>query len=323
MTLGVPRPQKEISSARFKTARKLSRAQRSQLHLSRIQPTECASICFATPGVSRYVEEVDHGGSLLLAKTKLLFLAVLMTATLLVSTPTVAPASEARDDQITRLYLSVLGRNPDAGGHAYWSERLASGESLLQLVRVMLNTPEVEERSSGDLIVDIYRNALGREPDAGGYDFWSAQDPWVAVVGISESPEHQQRTGTLPPPAVPAPSAASTPATSHVQALSNPSDRADVAEGWVDAGHGVFLPPVLVAIRWCESSDNYAAANRRSSARGAYQFLTGSWDWYGHADRYGVPQAHLATPAQQDEAALITWQADGTRPWNASRHCWG
>jgi len=219
----------------------------------------------------------------------------------------------------------VLGRSPDAGGHTYWSERLAGGESLLELVRVMLDTPEVEERSSGDLIVDIYRNALGREPDAGGYAFWSAQDPWFAVVGISESPEHQQRTGTLPPPAAPAPAqaAAATPQTSHVQALSDPGERDVFSEGWVDAGNGVFLPPVLLAIRWCESNDNYQAANRRSSARGGYQFLTGSWDWYGHADRYGVPQAHLATPAQQDEAALITWQADGTRPWNASRHCWG
>jgi hypothetical protein len=93
--------------------------------------------------------------------------------------------------------------------------------------------------------------------------------------------------------------------------------------GFVDAGHGVMVPPILLQIRYCESRDNYTAANPYSSARGAYQFLTGSWAAYGHAARYGVSQAHLATPAQQDEAALITWQRDGTRPWNASRHCWG
>jgi hypothetical protein len=97
---------------------------------------------------------------------------------------------------------------------------------------------------------------------------------------------------------------------------------ADGTEGWVDTGNGVLVPPVLLAIRFCESTDNYQAANRSSTARGAYQFLTGSWDWYGHKDRYGVAQAHLATNAQQDEAALLTWQQDGTRPWNASRHCW-
>ncbi len=253
----------------------------------------------------------------MLTKTKLLFLAVLTTATLLVPSPTFAQASEAHDDQVTRLYLSVLGRYPDAGGHVYWAERLAGGESLTDMVRDMLNTPEVIETSSGDLVIDTYSNALGRGPDDGGYAFWSAQDPWFAVVGISESAEHQERTGTLPPPVAPAQSG------THLQALNDPSDRAVLAEGWVDAGHGVFVPPVLLAIRSCESEGNYEAANSRSSARGGYQFLTGSWNWYGHADRYGVPQAHLATPAQQDEAALLTWQADGTRPWNASRHCWG
>ncbi len=93
-------------------------------------------------------------------------------------------------------------------------------------------------------------------------------------------------------------------------------------EAWVDAGNGVSLPAVMLDIRYCESRGDYQAANTASSARGAYQFLTGSWKHYGHAERYGVAFAHLASPAQQDEAALKTWQADGTRPWNASKSCW-
>ena len=101
-----------------------------------------------------------------------------------------------------------------------------------------------------------------------------------------------------------------------------PTTEAPANADWVDTGNGVLVPPVLIAIRFCESTHNYTAANPHSSARGAYQFLTGSWAAYGHDDRYGVTQAHLATPAQQDEAALITWQRDGTRPWNASRACW-
>ncbi|MCP3989681.1 MAG: hypothetical protein GY724_11440 [Actinomycetia bacterium] len=111
-------------------------------------------------------------------------------------------------------------------------------------------------------------------------------------------------------------STSETPATTEA-----PPTTAD--NGWVDSGNGVMVPSVLLAIRFCESTDNYQAANPSSSARGAYQFLTNSWAWYGHADRYGVTQAHLATPAQQDEAALITWQKDGTTPWAASRSCWG
>lgn len=91
---------------------------------------------------------------------------------------------------------------------------------------------------------------------------------------------------------------------------------------WVDTGHGVLVPDLLLRIRFCESTNNYTAASPYSTARGAYQFLSGSWDWYGHAERTGVAQAHLATPAQQDQAALRTLQAEGTGPWSESRPCW-
>ena len=91
---------------------------------------------------------------------------------------------------------------------------------------------------------------------------------------------------------------------------------------WIDGGNGVALPDVVLRIRFCESTNNYRATHPVSTASGAYQFLIGSWEWYGHADRYGVPEAYLATPAQQDEAILLTVERDGLRPWAASRHCW-
>lgn len=91
---------------------------------------------------------------------------------------------------------------------------------------------------------------------------------------------------------------------------------------WIDGGNGVLVPDVLLRIRFCESSNNYGAAHVTSSARGAYQFLSTSWEWYGHAARYGVTAANLATPAQQDEAALLTFGRDGARPWAESRPCW-
>lgn len=215
-----------------------------------------------------------------------------------------AQTQRGHSDQIARLYRTILGRDADAGGLAYWSEILLQGERVDDVAIRMMQTEEASLTTSGDPIVDAYRWALGREPDVLGYAHWATKPPVAAVIAISDSPEHQKITDTQPPPP-PLPEASTIP------------------EGWVDAGHGVFVPPVLLAIRRCESTDNYTAANTRSSARGAYQFLQSSWIAYGHADRYGVPEAHLATPAQQDEAALLTWDRDGTRPWLASRHCWG
>lgn len=256
-------------------------------------------------------------------KSRLLLLAAILATILTFIIPaSPAAAGPAHDDQITRLYLTVLGRTPDAEGHAYWSARRVNGESLHDLARVMLDSPEVDETTSGDIVVDAYVNAFDRLPDADGYQFWSSRRAWVAVVGISESVEHQQSTGTLPPPV-------GHPAEVLGQTLDpvlNGAPELDAPvhpDGWVDAGNGVYVPQVLIRIRYCESTDNYQAANRWSSARGGYQFLTSSWAAYGHDVRYGVNQAHKASPAQQDEAALITWQADGTRPWAASQHCWG
>jgi muramidase (phage lysozyme) len=91
---------------------------------------------------------------------------------------------------------------------------------------------------------------------------------------------------------------------------------------WVDTGNGVEVPDLLLRIRYCESTNDYQAVNPSSSARGAYQFLTSSWAYYGFAEQFGAAEAHLATPAQQDQAALEVLQAEGTAPWAASRSCW-
>lgn len=233
--------------------------------------------------------------------------------TLVASSP--VEAAPAHDDQITRLYITALGRFPDAEGQVYWTQRRMNGESLVELAREMIAFPEALAVTSGDFVVDAYRNALGRYPEPEGHAYWLAfEDPAEAIAYIADSEEHRNKTGTLPPP----------PEGPVVEpGTSRPQAKGDHPDGWVDAGSGVFVPPILLQIRHCESRDNYTAANPRSSARGAYQFLRTSWAAYGHAQRYGVGSADQATPAQQDEAAVVTWRQDGTRPWAASRHCWG
>lgn len=85
------------------------------------------------------------------------------------------------------------------------------------------------------------------------------------------------------------------------------------------------IPGVLARIRGCESGSgpsspgNYRAENSRSTASGAYQFLDGTW-----RSTTGLkPPASAYPPAVQDAAALTLYRRSGTRPWNASRHCWG
>ncbi len=219
--------------------------------------------------------------------------------------------TQAHLDQISRLYQATLGRDPDPSGQQYWAARASVGYPLVAVAQFIMSSDEFADRSSGDPIDDAYRWALGREPDQPGYEYWSQFDPSFAVVAIADSAELVAATGTEDPPS----SSRYTPI-----AVDN---REGIPASWVDAGHGVYVPPVLLAIRWCESNHNYHAANPSSSARGAYQFLRSSWRDYGHAARYGVSTADQATPAQQDEAALTTWTEYGTSPWNASRHCWG
>lgn len=148
------------------------------------------------------------------------------------------------------------------------------------------------------------------------------------TVPTTVTPTTKRPTTTRPPTTKP-PTTAADP----TEASTNPGDPATTADpaapdvshpaGWVDAGNGVWLPKVMVAIRHCESHDNYKAVNSSSGASGAYQFISGSWASYGFAAKYGVSKASSATPAQQDEAALATWERSGTSPWNSSRSCWG
>ena len=80
-------------------------------------------------------------------------------------------------------------------------------------------------------------------------------------------------------------------------------------------------PPILERIKQCESGGNYRALNPRSGASGAYQFLDSTWRTLPQSR--GYRKAMYAPPARQDRAAQTLYAWQGTRPWNASRACWG
>lgn len=76
-------------------------------------------------------------------------------------------------------------------------------------------------------------------------------------------------------------------------------------------------------IRFCESSNNYAATNPRSTASGAYQFLDGTWRGIPKSITGGTTRAMYATPAQQDAAFDWLYARSGSSPWASSQGCWG
>lgn len=62
------------------------------------------------------------------------------------------------------------------------------------------------------------------------------------------------------------------------------------------APHKNILHELINIVRAKESSDNYAAVNKKSTASGAYQYTDSTWNNYG-----GYPKAALAPPEVQDQ----------------------
>ena len=107
--------------------------------------------------------------------------------------------------QVARLYDTVFGRAPDAGGLRTWENALdARALSLDQVASQFMQSPEFLGRygslSNGAFVDALYANTLHRTPDASGAALWTgALDSGAvsrsgAVVGFSESQEHQNAT---------------------------------------------------------------------------------------------------------------------------------
>ena len=73
------------------------------------------------------------------------------------------------DTWVRGAYRSLLGREADDGGLAYWKGALASGQSRDDVVANFRRQPEYRDKFIGE----AYRNLLGRDADVGGNDYWS------------------------------------------------------------------------------------------------------------------------------------------------------
>ena len=111
---------------------------------------------------------------------------------------------------VTQLYQDILGRDPDAGGLAFWTNALATGTSLHDARTAFANSGEAQAALAG-----IYLRELGRAPDPAGIlfctnaliagtstlntlrsDFASSAESQANLAGI-----YQRELGRAPDPA--------------------------------------------------------------------------------------------------------------------------
>jgi len=106
-------------------------------------------------------------------------------------------AGKTTKDLVTRMYRVMLGREPDPTGLADWVKALDDGIlSAADLVVGFAESPEYKAsgKSNEQIVTDLYRAMLGRDPDAQGLKDWTSvldigMTPRRVMSGFVESPE--------------------------------------------------------------------------------------------------------------------------------------
>jgi hypothetical protein len=109
--------------------------------------------------------------------------------------------------QVTRLYNTVFDRAPDDVGLTFWTNALRAGAGLDDVAELFVASPEFQGRygnlGTGEFVDVLYRNALDREADPAGREFWTSNlqsgrlDRDDVVLSFSESPENIAKVGPV------------------------------------------------------------------------------------------------------------------------------
>ena len=80
------------------------------------------------------------------------------------------------DADLLRLYYVFFDRDPDVGGARYWIDRSRDDLGYTEIAEFFATSPEFDD-TYGDLddrefVAVLYRNALEREADGEGFEFW-------------------------------------------------------------------------------------------------------------------------------------------------------
>ena len=80
---------------------------------------------------------------------------------------------------LIKLYVGVLGRDPDFSGWSNWFTALRSGTTQTGVLNSFLASREFQNTygslSNADFVTLVYRNVLNRVPDPGGFANWVGQ----------------------------------------------------------------------------------------------------------------------------------------------------
>lgn len=83
------------------------------------------------------------------------------------------PPFDSEEDFVAQLYADFLRRSPDAGGLAFWTDRVADdGSNVQDIVEAFMRSPEFAPRRA---VARMYFAYLNRQPETGGFDFWTQQ----------------------------------------------------------------------------------------------------------------------------------------------------
>jgi hypothetical protein len=104
--------------------------------------------------------------------------------------------------QVYRLYQAAFNRKPDTPGLGFWIQFMDKGMNLTEVAASFEASAEFTglygiNPTNGELVTLLYKNALHRDPEPAGFDFWlnilntSQQSRATILTSFSESPENQ------------------------------------------------------------------------------------------------------------------------------------
>ena len=93
--------------------------------------------------------------------------------------------TEKVEELLTHYYWNILGRTPDSGGFAYWTNEIltivSSGgdikEGFISMAQAYFYSQEYlgKDKDDEEFVTDLYNTFFDRPPDSGGLDYWTTE----------------------------------------------------------------------------------------------------------------------------------------------------